>query len=164
MTSSRKLRSRNYLTNRLVPNFLRSRTRLPLRANGAEHAIPGQRPGGVSGYIFRPARAERSCALAGRSGRFRNPGRCPGLEFAGAFSAGVKVEQFQIHDPWCLAIRRWRLGASRSLKNFRVYRIASGLAAQDANDFLSGLGLQVLKRFDRVETGVRRQDHVVAAE
>ncbi len=79
-------------------SFLRSRTQPRWRANGAEHASPGQRPGDVSEYMFRPARAEESCALAGRTDRFRNPGRCPGLECGGAFSAGIKVVRIQIHE------------------------------------------------------------------
>src|SRR5712664_692273 len=34
----------------------------------------------------------------------RNPGRCPGLECGGAFSAGIKVVQIQIHEASWLAI------------------------------------------------------------
>src|SRR5882762_3525050 len=54
--------------------------------------------------MFRPARAEDSSALAGRTDRSRNPGRCPGLECGGAFSAGIKVVQIRIHEPRWLAI------------------------------------------------------------
>src|ERR1700704_3477493 len=54
--------------------------------------------------MFRPARAEESSALAGRNDRFRNPGRCPGLECGGAFSAGIKVVQIRIHEPSWLTV------------------------------------------------------------
>src|ERR1700704_6227951 len=57
----------------------------------------GNAPGTCPRYLFRPARAEDSCALAGRTDRFRNPGRCPGLTCGGAFSAGIKVVQIRIH-------------------------------------------------------------------
>src|SRR4030081_2003549 len=54
--------------------------------------------------LFRPARAEDSCALAGRTDRFRNPGRCPGLACGGAFSAGINVMQIRIQKSCWLAI------------------------------------------------------------
>ncbi len=54
----------------LRSSFLHSTTQSRLRANGAEHVSPGQRPGGVSEYMFRPARAEGSFALAGRTDQF----------------------------------------------------------------------------------------------
>jgi TPR repeat protein len=53
------------------------------RANGAEDASPGQRPGyRARNFIVRPVRAEgKSCAPSGRTTikRYQNPGRCPGL-------------------------------------------------------------------------------------
>jgi len=69
-----------------------------LRANGAEHTSPGQRPGEAVEYMFRPVRAEDFCALAGRTDQFQNPGRCPGLECGGAFSAGIKIGPTPIHE------------------------------------------------------------------
>ena len=39
--------------------------------------------------MFRPEGAEDPCALAGRIDQFRNPGRYPGLECGGAFSAEI---------------------------------------------------------------------------
>jgi len=82
----------------LRSSFLHSTTQSRLRANGAEHVSPGQRPGGVSEYMFRPARAEGSFALAGRTDQFRKPARCPGLECDRAFSAGIKAVQIRIRD------------------------------------------------------------------
>src|SRR6266403_23226 len=70
----------------------------------AEHAGPGRRPRGWFEDMFRLVRAEDSCAHAGRADRFRNPGRCPGLECGGAFSAGIKVMQIRIHEASWLAI------------------------------------------------------------
>jgi A/G-specific adenine glycosylase len=75
------------------------------RANGAEDASPGQRPGDVSEYMFRPEWAEDSCALAGRTNLFRNPGRCPGLACSCAFSAEIRL-------PTCVLVRD-SLGKSR---------------------------------------------------
>src|SRR5882762_11214824 len=43
------------------------------------------------------------CALQGRSDRFRNPGRCPGLECGGTFSAAINVVQIRMHEPGWLA-------------------------------------------------------------
>jgi hypothetical protein len=54
----------------LRSSFSHSTTQPRLRANGAEHASPGQRPGDVPEYKFRPARAEGSFALAGRTDQF----------------------------------------------------------------------------------------------
>src|SRR5258706_8334193 len=56
---------------------------------------PGNAPRTCPRYLFRPARAEDSCALAGRTDRFRSPGRCPGLPCAGAFSAGTEARLFR---------------------------------------------------------------------
>src|SRR5882762_2896291 len=70
----------------------------------AEHAGPGQQPRGLFEDMSRPARAEDSCAHAGRTDRFRNPGRRPGLECGGAFSAGINVVQIRIHESSWLAI------------------------------------------------------------
>src|SRR6266478_9269823 len=46
-----------------------------------------------------PGTCPSTCsALQGRTDRSRNPGRCPGLECGGAFSAGIKVVQIRIHE------------------------------------------------------------------
>ncbi len=82
----------------LRSSFLHSTTQSRLRANGAEHASPGQPPGDVPEYMFRPARAEGSFALAGRPDQFRKPAHCPGLECDRAFSAGIKPLQTRIRD------------------------------------------------------------------
>src|SRR5467141_1890257 len=58
--------------------------------------------------MFRPARAEESSALAGRTDRFRKPRRRPWLESGGAFNAGIKVGQIRIHDScWSAIYSRW---------------------------------------------------------
>src|SRR5258707_5813872 len=80
----------------------------------AEHAGPGQRPRRLFEDMFRLVRAEDSCAHAGRTDRFRNPGRCPGLECGGAFSAGIKVVQIRIHEPSWLTVFEMALKESPS--------------------------------------------------
>src|SRR5260370_24666592 len=67
---------------------------------------------------FRPARAEESCALAGRTDQFRNPGRCPGLECGGAFSAEIKVVQIRIHESHSWPFMRWLLESINSAAQF----------------------------------------------
>src|SRR5882762_9035376 len=68
----------------------------------------GNAPGTCPRYLFRPERAEDSCALAGRTDRFRNPGRCPGLACGAALSAGIKVVQIRIHEYcWLAMYSRW---------------------------------------------------------
>jgi hypothetical protein len=60
------------------------------RANGALDTSPAQCPGIVPRLAIRPAGAEYPCAPIGRATFVcsRDPGRCPGLASAGAFSAG----------------------------------------------------------------------------
>jgi hypothetical protein len=70
----------------------------------------GNAPGTCPIYMLRPERAEDSCALSGRTDRFRNPGRCPGLECASAFSAEIKVVSIQICESWWLAI--WNMSSN----------------------------------------------------
>ena len=80
ITGYESLEAISYLIYRFVPIPPALQLR---RANGAEYANPGQRPGYAFKYLLRSCRAERSI--------FRNPGRCPGLECGGAFSAGIKT-------------------------------------------------------------------------
>src|SRR6267143_6155045 len=55
---------------------------------------PGATPRGRVRVPVAPCKgAGLPSALAGRSDRFRNPGRCPGLECGGTFSAGINVVQ-----------------------------------------------------------------------
>src|SRR5882672_6701738 len=68
---------------------------------------PGATPRGFVRVHLRPERAEDSCALAGRTGQFRNLGRCPGLERGGAFSAGIKDVQIRIHESYAWPFIRW---------------------------------------------------------
>src|SRR6266576_2366485 len=57
-------------------------------------------------------------ALAGRTDRFRNPGRCPGLECGGAFSAGIKVVRIRIHEARWLAI--YEMASRNSDRGYRI--------------------------------------------
>src|SRR6267143_6752790 len=92
--------TRSYLINCFVRIF--SARELSRNDAPTARSMPaqGNAPGTCPRYFFRPERAEGSCALSGRTDRFRNPGRCPGLTCGGAFSAGIKIEQIQIHEPW----------------------------------------------------------------
>src|SRR5882762_4616383 len=87
----------SYLINRFVAGFSAQELSHDNAPTARSMPVRGNAPGTCPRYLFRPARAEDSCALAGRTDRFRNPGRCPGLTCGGAFSAGIKVVQIQIH-------------------------------------------------------------------
>jgi len=53
---------------------------------------PGATPGDVSEQHLPPLQGAPIS-------RFLNQARCPGLEYVGAFSAGIKVKQIQIYEP-----------------------------------------------------------------
>jgi len=48
--------------------------------------------------MFPPCKGGGFLRPCRRTSRFRNPGRCPGLECGGAFSAGINVVQIRIHE------------------------------------------------------------------
>ncbi len=50
------------------------------------------------------------------------------------------------------------------LQHFRVNRITRRFSAEYADHFLRRLGLKLRQGFFRIETGVRRKDHIIAAE
>src|SRR5262245_38408999 len=62
-------------------------------------------------------------------------------------------------------IHRTEFMSTRSgLHSSKLHRIDRRLAREDAGDVARAFGLQLLERLDRVECGVRGEDHVVAAE
>src|SRR5437016_4431273 len=68
-------------------------------------------------------------------------------------------------------IARYRLSYSANslvsgpiLNRNRPHRIDRSLAAQYARDIRGTFGLQLFERLDRIEGGVRRENHVVAAD
>src|SRR6267143_3558828 len=86
--------TRSYLINRFVAVFL-------ARQFSHEDA-PTARSMPARGNA--PGTCPSPCpALAGRTDRFRKPGRCPWFESGGAFSGGIKVGQIRIHESGWLA-------------------------------------------------------------
>src|SRR5882762_11359180 len=93
----------------LRSSFLHSTTQSRLRANGSEHVSPGQRPGDVSEYMFRPARGEGSFALQGAPINSENQRVAPGLSATALSALESKPckSGFATLDGW--PFMRWHL-------------------------------------------------------
>src|SRR2546423_611036 len=100
----------------------------------------------MSEPMSRPARAEDSSALAGRTDRSRNPGRCPGLECGGAFSAGIKVVQIRIHEPsWLtvfeMAFKKFPSGLLQASLPAIQYSVGANRGPEDPGAFARNRGI-----------------------